>query len=100
MPAISGTTAIWDLSAVSPLSSKPIDIYYVLRCVSSPLPIGYLVHSDFSVSPVVGDANIANNNNERMIPLSLAATPIILRYRQADVFTPRPVFTSFNIPFI
>ena len=61
MPTISGDTATWTLSSVSPMASSPTDIYYVLRALSSALPIGDAVHGNFSVSPFPGDADTMNN---------------------------------------
>ena len=61
MPTISGDTATWILPAVSPMSSAPTDIYYVLRDVSTPLPIAAVVNGNFSSSPFAGDANLDNN---------------------------------------
>jgi sugar lactone lactonase YvrE len=61
MPTISGDTATWTLSSVSPTASAPTDIYYVLRNVSAALPIGDIVQGIFSSSPFAGDANIGNN---------------------------------------
>lgn len=61
MPVITGDTATWLLTSISPASHAPVDIYYVLRDVSAPLPIGDRVMGGFSASPFVGDANISNN---------------------------------------
>jgi len=61
MPTISGDTATWALSLVSPMASAPTDIYYVLRAVSAPLPVAAVVNGNFSASPFAGDADLVNN---------------------------------------
>ena len=61
MPTIIGDTATWLLTGVSPMSSSPIDIYYVLRDVSAPLPVAAIVQGNFSASPIADDEDTSNN---------------------------------------
>ncbi len=64
MPMLSGDTATWVLPTLTPGSTTPYDIYYVLRDYT-PFTIGTTVLGNFSASPVIGDINPLNNDEIR-----------------------------------
>ena len=101
MPTISGDTATWVLSLVSPMAAAPTDIYYVLRDVSAPLPIAAVVNGNFSASPFAGDADTGNNICNRNDTVKAGCDPNYMEDMPAGClpFTTGSTQIQYNIHF-
>jgi uncharacterized repeat protein (TIGR01451 family) len=62
--SVSGNTVTWDMTGVTALL-QPSFIQYTLNVPSTWITTGDTAASSFSVSPLLGDADITNNNCQR-----------------------------------
>ncbi len=78
MPApasVTGNTATWNLGAISSTDGAPHGIYYCVGVTGASLTIGDTVRSSYSVSPVSGDADASNNNDNSTDTIRAACDP-------------------------
>jgi uncharacterized repeat protein (TIGR01451 family) len=75
--SFSGNTITWHLTGVAANLSKPIRLYYNLQYnpTTGPLTIGDTVHTEVTISPSIGDMNIANNDYIRTDTVRLPHDP-------------------------
>lgn len=101
--SFSGNTITWHLTGVAANLSKPIRLYYNLQYnpTSGPLTIGDTVHTEVTISPSIGDMNIANNDYIRIDTVRLPHDPNYVDVSPAGCLhpVPSPIQMQYTVHF-